>query len=235
MIDFLLSLYPARVRKEFGDEMRAVYRQRCQGRVSLREVHGLLCDAVRAWRDEPFSGLLAAAAGSVLAICLHLLAYRILVPVAFLAWPLLGQDAVATAAAIYGKQFEALRAAKNVEDLLKISNELDDAEWISVDRFGRTVFDRAGSQRQLTQMLDIPPERRTVRMDILWAGHDKDRLTVVAWMITGATETVVNAVLIRDVFTQTPAGWRRVRHDKLTPNQIVIEREGRRTVAATVR
>ncbi|MDR3704185.1 MAG: hypothetical protein P4L56_31345 [Candidatus Sulfopaludibacter sp.] len=145
------------------------------------------------------------------------------------------------ARSIYSSSFTALRQAKTLEELRKLSDDLDAPEWISVDRFGRTILTRQDADRDLESLLALPPERRVTGMDILWAERDSDRLSVVAWMMPnvaervdaegefgpkGASHKLTRGTLIRDVFVKTADGWRRIRHDKLTPNDMVLAVDG---------
>ncbi len=142
---------------------------------------------------------------------------------------------------IYRTAFIGLREAKTLDDMRKVSDSMDSPEWISVDRFGRTILTKKEADRDLQSLLSLPPERRAAAMEIIWAEQDAERLIVVAWMMPneskrvdaegefgpkGATHQVTRATLIRDLFTKTPGGWRRIRHDKLTPNDIVVAVDG---------
>lgn len=153
------------------------------------------------------------------------------------------QDSAALelAKSIYLRSFTALRAAKTLDDMKKLSDDLDSPDWISVDRFGRTVLTRKDADREFQSMLALPPDRRVTEMDIVWAERDADRLTVLAWMMPNEAERVdsngdfgpkggshrlTRSTLIRDIFQSTADGWRRIRHDKLVPNDTVLAVDG---------
>jgi hypothetical protein len=54
----------------------------------------------------------------------------------------------------------------------KVSANLDSPDWISVDRFGRTVLTKADADRDLESVLKLPPDRRAPGMDIIWAERE---------------------------------------------------------------
>jgi len=271
IFDLLLRLYPADFRAGFGREMRAVLLERAESGRLWDESVGLLCGAVRehSLRLRQISPSLAG--GAILASGLHWLVYYILlshksqdvarllryvaarlfvlcllVGLAFARQPRQDPAALETARSIYQAAFTALREARTLDDLHKLSDGLDAPGWISVDWFGRTILtgrrrDRRAADRELQSMLALPPARRVTGMEVIWAGQDSDRLVVLAWMMPnqadridteggygpqGATHHLTRATLIRDVFRKTGAGWRRIRHDKLTPNDIVLAVDG---------
>ncbi len=76
------------------------------------------------------------------------------------------------ARSIYSSSFTALREARTIEDVRKLSDSLDAPEWIGVDRFGRTILTKQDADRDLESLLALPPERRVTGMDILWAERD---------------------------------------------------------------
>jgi len=149
--------------------------------------------------------------------------------------------ALEIAKSIYSSSFTALREAKTLEDMRKLADSLDSADWISVDWFGRTILTRRDADRDLESVLALPPERRVTGMDIIWAERDSDRLIVVAWMMShevervdsegsygtkGTTHRLMRGALIRDIFLDTRNGWRRIRHDKILPNDTVLAVDG---------
>jgi hypothetical protein len=149
--------------------------------------------------------------------------------------------ALELARTIYSSSFTGLREAKTLEDLHKVSNDIDAPEWISVDRFGRTILTKKDVDRDLESLLALPPDRRVTGIDILWAERDAERLIVLAWMMPseaervdsdgefgpkGASHRVTRGTLIRDIFLNTADGWRRIRHDKLTPNDTILAVDG---------
>jgi hypothetical protein len=147
--------------------------------------------------------------------------------------------ALELAKSIYSRNFADVRDAKTLEDMQKVSNSESSKDWISVDRFGRTVLTKQnpdGVNRELASMLILPPERRVGEMDIIWAEQDPDRLMVLAWMMPhevevtdaegGGKHRLMEGTLIRDLFQKTADGWLRIRHDKLTPNNTILAVDG---------
>ena len=223
----------------------------------------------RFWKQATASWQTSAsmAGGMVIASSLHVLMYGFLVPVKdkglahvlqgvasrlfvvlILAGIASGQQqaredpaALAIAKSIYTDAFTALRVARTLDDIRRVADNLDSPDWISVDRFGRSILTRRDADRELESMLALPPERRVTAMDIIWAERDSDRLIVVAWMMPHEVEHVdlegefgpkkavhrlMCGTLIRDVFVNTDNTWLRIRHDKLLPNSTVLAVEG---------
>ena len=269
--DLLMRLYPAEFRVEFGGEMRTVFlalaKSRRPGwRFWANECRGLLEGAAIA-RCRQFARLAPSlAGGAILASGLQFAIYGCLLPgksrslarlleqlfsrlllVCVVAGIAAGQpvkqdaSTLELARSIYSGSFTALREATTLEEMSKLSDGLDAPEWISVDRFGRTILTKKDADRDLESLLALPPERRVTGMDILWAERDSERLTVLAWMMAnvaqrvdaegefgpkGASHKLTRGTLIRDLFVKTEDGWRRIRHDKLTPNDMVLAVDG---------
>ena len=143
-----------------------------------------------------------------------------------------------TAREIYRKSFTALRDANTIEDMRRISGELDSPDWVSVDRFGRRILTTPQDRdKEFESMLSIPKERRVSILDIVWAERDSSCLIVVGWMMPyettmvdesgeygpkGTKHRLKRGTLIRDIFVNSEKGWRRISHDKLLPNGAVL-------------
>jgi hypothetical protein len=255
LFDLLILLYPAEYRAKFGDEMRSVFLKlrNSHDRESWLSVLGfvwieclsLVRGAASEQRSARASWQTAASmsGGALVAWGMHLVMYWTLVPVASgQGMPKQDTATLELAKSIYARSFTALRAAKTLDDLKKLSDDLDSPDWISVDRFGRTILTRKDAERELESMLALPPERRVTEMDIFWAERDSDRLTVVAWMMPNVSERIdsdgdfgpkdakhrlMRGTLVRDIFQDTDKGWRRIRHDKLVPNDTVLAVDGK--------
>jgi hypothetical protein len=158
-----------------------------------------------------------------------------------LAQPAPKPDAAALelAKSIYSRAFKEVRDAKTLEDMQRIGDRQDSKDWISLDRFGRTVLsmhDADGVNREYASMLRLPPESRVGEMDIIWVERDSDRLMVLAWMMphevevtdaeTGGKHRLMEGTLTRDLFQKTADGWVRFQHDKLTPNSMILAVDG---------
>jgi hypothetical protein len=229
VFDLLLMLYPAEYRMEFGGEMRTVFLELDRrGWRLLLEYGGLVRGAIRERRRQ----MGALAGGAAFASILNLLLYWYLLPVGVAHGQTVRQDpsALELARSMYSRSFTALREAKTLDELRRLSDEMDAPEWISVDRFGRTVLTKKDVDRDLENLLKLPAERRAAGMDIVWAEQDAERLIVVAWMMPNESHEVTRGTLIRDIFVNGASGWRRVRHDKITPNDIVLAVDGKAQV-----
>jgi hypothetical protein len=247
IFQLLMLLYPADYRAEFGDEMRAVFAA-VAGERLFAEILGLMRGALLE-RCRQGCALASMAAGAVCAFGAHLLMYRyfvghfvILCFVAGIAagQPRVQQDraAMETARTIYRDSMTALREAKTVDDIKRLAGALGSPEFISVDRFGRLV-PRQQIGAEFEEILALPPNRRAAGIDILWAEQDAERLIVLAWMMPneaertdadGAKHRLMRGTLIRDLFQKMDGQWRRIRHDKLTPNDLVLTVDGKPTI-----
>ena len=251
IFDLMMRLYPAHFRLEFETEMRVVFTALLNERTPWTEllslIHGAARERLRT--AAKFRTAVSLAGGVACAFSSQALLYRALLHTLAVglfagiagAQPLLKQDPVTleTAKSIYQKAFTALRDAKNMDDMRKIADSLDAPEWISVDRFGRTLLTRSQADRELESMLAIPPEQRMSTMDIIWAEHDQTRMIVLAWLFpreevrTGMdadpkiSHRLSRATLIRDIFENTANGWRRIRHEKFLPNGTVLAVDGK--------
>ena len=226
-LNFLMKLYPLEFRLQFEDEMRPIFVERFAEH-PFTEVWGLLCGA--AYERLRLISPAPVAAGLASAFTMQLFVYMaLLTPAA--AQPKQDPGAMETAKAIYTRAFTLLRDAKNMDDMRKLSDSLDSPEWVSLDRFGRPLFTRAQADREFESILVLPPEQRVSAMDIIWAERDATRLIVVAWMFPREEirdgHKLTRATLIRDLFDNTPTGWRRIRHEKWLPNGTLLAIDGR--------
>jgi hypothetical protein len=230
VFDLLLMLYPAEYRMQFGEEMRAVFVELDRRDWwLLLEYVGLVRGALRERRRH--MGVLAG--GAAFASVVNLLLYWYLLPIGVAHGQTMAKQnpsALELARSIYSRSFTALREAKTLDELRKLSDDTDAPEWISVDRFGRTVLTKKDVDRDLENLLKLTPERRAAGMDIIWAEKDAERLIVVAWMMPNESHGVTRGTLIRDIFVNGANGWRRVRHDKITPNDMVLAVDGKAQV-----
>jgi hypothetical protein len=270
VFDFLIHLYPAGYRAEFEEEMRSVFLSSTAGLAGgecspatrspallWRECFGLVVGAAREWCGLAQT-VASMAAGLLCAGWAQLLLYRYLVRhlaiVCLLAGLARSQPAkldpaaLETARSIYVSSFTALREAKTIEDMRKLSVTLAAPGWMSVDRFGRSV-PHENLDAELEELLKLPPETRVTGMDIIWAETDAERLIAVAWMMPSVTERIdaegaygpkgethrlTRGTLIRDIFEKTDTGWRRIRHDKLMPNDTVLAVDGKPLIVPPV-
>lgn len=248
--DLLMRLYPADWRAEFADEMREVFRNAAP-RNAWCETVGLVAGAAR----QRLPSLMPLAGGAALALTAQMAIYVALLPhagrilqrtiqnlAAFLMLICIvtgaglaqqpAQDAatVALAQSIYDHAFAAIRNAKTIADLHKAADELDSPDWVSIDHFGRTVRTGHDTDRELESMAALPPEQRVARMDIIWAEQDGDRLAVLIWIapreIVTAGQRLIRGTLVQDLFEKRSNIWKRIRHEKLTPDGMILAVDG---------
>src|SRR5436190_8585849 len=205
-LDFILAIYPADLKREFGDEMRAVAMTLiAQGkRQSWKELGWLLQDAIRErMRQQESASVIS---GALAALIAQLILYSQIIPIHRLRTVVLllslgaaiatsqqqpRQDpaALAEAKAIYDRVFKALGEARTIEDMQAVSESFDTKDWTSITRFGRTN-NRELIAQEWQSMLKLKPEQRVPRMEIIWTDQDGDRMTVVAWMMPNEVEQV---------------------------------------------
>jgi hypothetical protein len=247
IFDLLMRLYPADFRAEFELEMRSVFVALASDRTPWTEFLALLRGALQErLRQAKTQTAVAIGGGALFALSTQMLVYRALLTHALgvclfagvvAAQPIPKQDpeALETAKSIYNRAFTALRDARNMDDMKKLSDILDSPDWISVDRFGRTLLTKSQADREFESLLALPPDSRVSAMDIIWAEHDAGRLIVVAWMFPredvragedGVSHRLTRATLIRDLFEKSGDRWIRIRHDKLLPNGTVLAVDG---------
>jgi hypothetical protein len=262
--DLLIFLYPANWRAEFAAEMRTVFLDAMRQH-PWREAAGLLRGAIeqrglQARRTFPLPSPFALFFGLTAALSAQMIVYAALLPhgsrLLLRTWqniagfltvlfvlavispaqtPREDPAALALAKSIYGPTLKALRDAKTLDDLKRADGLLDSEDWISGDRFGRTILTKKDENRELESMLALPPAQRVVTMEIVWAEQDRDRLEVLLWVAPGEAESVdaagvkhriVRGTLARDLFEKRSSGWMRIRHDKLTPNSMILAVDG---------
>lgn len=247
IFDLLMRLYPADFRATFELEMRSIFIELARDRTPSREFVALLNGAVQErWRRARPQTAVAIGGGALFALSTQMLVYRALLTHAFVVCMFAGiavaqpvptqdPDALETAKSIYSRAFTALRGARNMDDMKKLSDLLDSPDWISVDRFGRPLLTKGQADREFESILALPPESRAGAMDIIWVEHDASRLIVVAWMFPreemragedGVNHRLTRATLVRDLFEKAGDRWIRIRHDKLLPNGTVIAVDG---------
>ena len=129
---------------------------------------------------------------------------------------------------------------------MKLTERLDAPDWVSIDPAGFVVQTRAQAAVALESFLAIPPGKRPLpKIEVLWVHEEPWRVTAVC-MVLGPNVIVPDpprAVskstfgsaaqphfllaggLIRETFARTAEGWRRVKHEKLLPDQFHVPSE----------
>ncbi|MFN0103358.1 MAG: hypothetical protein ACKV2U_14875 [Bryobacteraceae bacterium] len=135
---------------------------------------------------------------------------------------------------LYRQTLSALKLAKTDDDIRRVVDIMDVREWLSLDATGLPMS-REQARSELKSLLALPPERRTPRMEILWIDSSAAATIVVLWVYNpmeipdnegrygprGEKRNVLLGSLVRDTFARTDLGWRRIRHEKIIPNQIL--------------
>jgi hypothetical protein len=146
----------------------------------------------------------------------------------------------------YKQTLAALRQAKTKDDLTKLVETLDAPDWVSIDPAGFVVQTRAQTAIALEPFLKIAPEKRPLpNIEVLWVHDEPWRVTAVS-IVLGPHVTVPSppraaskstfgsatqphfmlaGSLIRDTFARTAEGWRRIKHEKLLPDQLRVPSE----------
>jgi hypothetical protein len=152
----------------------------------------------------------------------------------------------------YSQTLTALQQAKTKDDLTKLIESLDTADWVSIDPSGFVVLTRGQVSATLEPLLAIEAGKRPLpNVEVLWVHQEPWRVTAVS-MILGPSVAVPNppraaskttfgpqqqphfalaGSLIRDTFAHTVDGWRRIKHEKLLPDQFRVP-DGESTVVA---
>ena len=135
---------------------------------------------------------------------------------------------------LYQKTFTALEAAKTEDDMRRVAEMMDVREWLSLDPLGLPIS-RVQANAELKSLLAAPPKNRVPQMDILWTDTTAASAVAVLWVYNsreiadpegrygapGEKHPALFGALVRDTFARTDAGWRRVRHEKIIPNQLL--------------
>lgn len=245
LFPLLIRLYPTPFRAEFEPEMHTVFRSALADAASLsprqrtrrvtQELLALLLGAVREQTPRSTPALL----GITVAFPLHAALFAILVPIrmlllgCLLLGPLAAQRPalqdpalLQTAKSLYAATLTAIRDAHTLDDMKKLADQFDSPDWVSIDRFGRKAFTRRQADTGLASLLALPAHRRITGLEILWAERDADRMIVLGWMMPNQAGRLTRATLFRDIFTHTSAGWRRIQHEKLLPNDFTLTVDG---------
>jgi hypothetical protein len=210
------------------------------------EFAGVLAAAGREWfrhlsREGRLRAAASAVSGAAAAWFLNVLLYTVLLP-PFHAHAQARPDVppLEIVTTLYRNTFAALHNAKTKEDIAKMVDAMEAPDWVSIDPNGYTVLTRDQEVRQLEDFLNVPPEKRPSNpLEILWLHEESWKITVVDLVHSGVQGSaalpefrskemfgpnaearfVLAGSLVRDTFARTPQGWRRIRHEKLLPDQ----------------
>ncbi len=154
------------------------------------------------------------------------------------------QDGLAVVKNYYQQAIRGLQRAETREDLVKLVEAGDSPDWVSIDPAGFVVQTRAQAVSSLEPLLSIPPDKRpTPKIEVLWIREEPWRVTAVSIVLGPnvaspnpprvASKSVFGVdhpqphftlagTLIRDTFARTSAGWLRVKHEKLLPDEFRV-------------
>jgi hypothetical protein len=146
-----------------------------------------------------------------------LAAALLLVPAAF------GADEITkTIKDMYTSTLNAMKNAKTKDDIQTLVNGMDVPEWVGISPTGETQT-RAESLTALEPLLAIPPDKRPVpTLDFLYVKETGWNVLVLYWVYGKAERQMVGS-LARDTWVRTASGWRRIRHEKFIPNQVLVD------------
>lgn len=216
-------------------------------RFLLAESVGMLRGVALEWlryftRAGKITATVSALSGVAVAAAFHVSLYTVLVPHAHAQNRTAAADrqALEVVTTLYRNTFAALHDAKTKEDIAKLVDNLEAPDWVSIDPNGYTVLTRDEAVRQLEMFLTVDPDKRpSNNIEILWVHAEPWRITAVDLVHSGVqgsaampafrskdafgpdaqSRFVLAGSLVRDTFARTPNGWRRIRHEKLLPDQ----------------
>jgi hypothetical protein len=123
---------------------------------------------------------------------------------------------------IYASTLNAMKDAKTKDDIQTLVNGMDVPEWVGISPEGATQT-RAETLASLEPLLAIPPEKRPVpALDFLYFKETGWNVLVLYWVYAKTEHQIVGS-LARDTWARTASGWRRVRHEKFLPNQVLVD------------
>jgi hypothetical protein len=239
--------YRAEFDREMAEVFQeAAQGRRDDGRLSyarfvLEECLGLLVGAALEWfrhfrRAGRIAAAISAMSGAAVAAVFHILLYTVLVPHAHAQnrTAAADQQALEVVTTLIRNTFTALHNAKTKEDIAKLVDDMEAPDWVSIDPNGYTVLTHDEEVRTLEGFLSVDPDKRPSNsIEVLWAHAEPWRITAVYLVVHGGdpfrskttfgtapeARFVLEGTLSRDTFARTPQGWRRIRHEKLLPDQ----------------
>ena len=132
------------------------------------------------------------------------------------------EDIAKTIKDLYASTLSAMKTAKTKDDIQTIVNGMDVPEWVGISPTGETQT-RAETLTSLEPLLAIPPEKRPVpTLDFLYVKETGWNVLVLYWVYGKAERQMVGS-LARDTWVRTASGWRRIRHEKFLPNQVLVD------------
>jgi hypothetical protein len=138
----------------------------------------------------------------------------------------------------YRETLAATQNAKSREDIVRLVEKSDAAEWVSISPTGQIVQTRAQTVEALQQMLTLAPGTRPLpSVEVLWVNEGPGQLIAVSLVVPPQNPPVARSkskfgpnqensltlagTLIRDTFSRVGGRWQRIKHEKLLPDQWV--------------
>jgi len=132
------------------------------------------------------------------------------------------EDVPKTIRDLYNATFAAMKEAKTKEDLARMVSAIDAPEWVGNSPEGETLT-RAQSLASLEPILAIPAEKRpTPKLDFVFIKETGWNVLAVYWVYRQTEQQLVGS-MARDTWVRTGQGWRRIRHEKLFPERLLVD------------
>lgn len=123
---------------------------------------------------------------------------------------------------MYASTLSAMKNAKTKDDIQTLVSGMDVPEWVGISPEGATQT-RTETLASLEPLLAIPPEKRPVpALDFLYFKETGWNVLVLYWVYAKTEHQMVGS-LARDTWARTASGWRRIRHEKFLPNQVLVD------------
>jgi hypothetical protein len=123
---------------------------------------------------------------------------------------------------MYGSTVRAMREARTAADMERLMNAMDAPEWLGELPAGTTLT-RSDAAKMMEQLLSVPPEKRPIpEFHFLYFKENGWNARAIYWVYARSENRIVGS-LARDTWVRTAQGWRRIRHEKLLPDQLLAE------------
>lgn len=113
----------------------------------------------------------------------------------------------------YASTLSALQSAKTPQDIHRMVEATDSADWVSVAPDGAKTS-RPEAEQQLLGLLSIPAGQRPLpSQKVIYVANLQSRMLVVYWVYRITPQGPVGS-MVRDTWSKTDEGWRREKHEK---------------------
>jgi len=122
--------------------------------------------------------------------------------------------------AAYATTLSSLQTARSPQDIHRMVEAMDAPDWVSIAPTGEHMS-RSEAEKQLAGLLSIPTGQRPIpNQKLIYASQHGSHLLAVYWVYRTTPQGAVGSI-VRDSWSQTPAGWRRSMHEKLFPDRLL--------------